>query len=283
MEGSGGGGGDGENEEGSNAVVMDRRAMKAAAEGKCAPRKDAQDQEQTASAEDDGMDDDATLRKGRCYGDAKETRDGFYLLEVRVENWAFLLDDVTVPVGTVLRFAVDKREKSMVEVTVIVKDASDNVVAQSPALSAGQQWEHIAMETGSFTFEDLEDADLCGDIEVVTGDQQTKFGMHVAKKREKEKLKELENNRRKAELDANKRFEAEFLEREAEKRAADADFVAATLEAESAKTAAFKSDEATAASTDTESGPNLGENHQQAIDESLKLYQETIATRRRNM
>ena len=83
--------------------------------------------------------------------------------------------------------------------------------------------------------------------------------------------------------DANKRFEAEFLEREAEKRAADADFVAATLEAESAKTAAFKSDEATAASTDTESGPNLGENHQQAIDESLKLYQETIATRRRNM
>jgi hypothetical protein len=280
--GGGGGGGDGENEEGA---MLDRRAMKAAAAGKCAPRKE-QEQEGKATGgddnDDDGDDDNASLRKGRCYGDAKETRDGFYLLEVRVENWAFLLDDVTVPVGAVLRFAVDKREKSMVEVTVVVKDASENVVAQSPALSAGQQWEYVTMDAGSFTFEDLEDPDLGGDIEVVTGDQQTKFAMHVAKKREKEKLQERENARRKTERDANKQFEAEFLEREAEKRAADADFVAATLEVEAVKMAAYKSDEATAAAGNS-GASNLDENHQQAIEDSLKLYQETVAARRRKM
>ena len=98
----------------------------------------------------------------------------------------------------------------------------------------------------------------------------------------KQKLQERENARRKTERDANKQFEAEFLEREAEKRAADADFVAATLEVEAVKMAAYKSDEATAAAGNG-GASNLDENHQQAIEDSLKLYQETVAARRRRM
>lgn len=270
---------EGEDEDQSNAdFVVDRRAMKAAASatqaGKGAGTELGRGEKRASEGDNkSGDDEEVSLRKGRYYGDAKETPGGFYLLDVRVENWTFCVDDVTVPVGTVVRFSVDEREKPMVEVTVLVKDESDNVVSQSPALSAGQQWEWLCTTSGSFTFEDLEDADLGGDIEVVPGDQQARFGMHVAKKREKDALQERDAARRKTELDANKRFEAEFLEREAEKRAADADFAAATVDA--------GNEPSDGNSVSLES--NLDENHQQAIEDSLKLYQEAVAQRRKYM
>ena len=137
-----------EDEDQSNAdFVVDRRAMKAAASaaqaGKGARTELGREGTRVSGGDEKPGDNGEAvpLRKGRYYGDAKETPDGFYLLDVRVENWTFCVDDVTVPVGTVLRFSVDEREKPMVEVTVLIKDESDGVVSQSPALSAGQQWE----------------------------------------------------------------------------------------------------------------------------------------------
>ena len=268
----------------SNNIVMDRKSMKAAAAA-AAVGDDSLGELQRKTSEkrnaDDGSDDeDVRLRQGRSYGDAKETAGGFYLVEIKVENWAFNRDDIIVPAGTVLRFHVDEREKAMVEVSILIKDAAENLITQSPALSAGHIWECLMMDVGSFTFEDLDDRDLCGDIEVVVGDQQTKFGMHVAKKREKDNLAEADAARRKLQQDENERFEADFLEHEAKRHAADSDYakVAAALENENVST--FKYDQK---ALQDSSSAALDENRQQAIEDSLRLYQETVAQRRKNM
>ncbi len=249
--------------------VMDRSQMKRAAGARAGGGGGGNGVDQTDDGDGDGDDDDEQhLRTSpRAYGDARETRDGYYRAVVRVENWAFTTDELTVPVGCILRFEVAKTERSMVEVTVRVTDEADRLVGKSPPLSAGMVWEVCCAEEGMLRFCDVEDADLSGEVDVVPGDPQTKFASHVAKKWALDRQREADQARRHTEARAEARFEADLRRRVEEKKEADAD-LQATLAANKAGWG-----------SDTLSGENAVDNgldaaRQQAIDDSMAIYEE---------
>lgn len=151
----------------------------------------------------------------KMYGDASQNKRGYYSAQITVKDWRFDHTELTVPLGCVLVFGVDKRERSMVEVTVdITHDTDAGLARQSPCLTAGSQWEYFCNGLGEFEFQDSNDVDdsMQGSFVVVEGDEMTQNAKVAARKYQETKEMEVRQKQKKQEKKEQDALEHELLE-----------------------------------------------------------------------
>ena len=149
------------------------------------------------------------------YGDASQNKRGYYSAQITVKDWCFDHTELTVPLGCVLVFGVDKKERSMVEVTVnITHDTDAGLAKQSPCLTAGSQWEYFCNGLGEFEFQDSNDEDdaMQGSFVVVEGDEMTQNAKVAAQKYQETKDMEVRQKQKKQDKKEQDAFEHELLE-----------------------------------------------------------------------
>lgn len=220
------------------------------------------EKDNSSSEEEEEEETQKKLRTGpKTFGSAKQNEKGFYSVNVVVKDWRFTENELTVPLGCVVSFSVDKKERSMVEVTVSINNNNNEHVATSFCLTAaGPKWEYFCNEIGEFSFCDINDEDdsMKGTILIVDGDERTVLACNESKIYEKRKMDQAASKKKQQQIRDAEKFEKELKQMSEEMIKEDEEILLyseLTLK-------------------ESESQPDLDEARQKAVADSLAMYQQ---------
>jgi hypothetical protein len=204
----------------------------------------------------------------RVYGNACENTQGFYSSRVTVKDWQFETHarKITVPVGCMVIFSVDKSERSMVEINVQVHDGAGCLLGTSPCLTAGQSWEFFCLKTDVVEFQDINDEELSGTISIVEGDKGTQFASHAARKYQADKKAKADQKRKYKEKMEEDIFQKELIKKMEESKIVD-EQVHETLTRARSPSPTFQEN------SDDGISSELDEARRKAVVDSLAMYQ----------